>query len=541
MNLIFKYRYIVIGIAVLLVGIGGYILFFSGEESSYNSEKVKIGDVVREVSVIGQIKKGEELELGFKESGEIKNIYVKKGDEVEEGQELIKLDADQLYIQLQEAQANLDLVQAELDKLIAGATEEEIRSAETKVSNAQVTYEDAKNNLENIERIAENNLESAYEDALNVLETSYLKISNAYADIDSIQREYFSSNDQISTNVKQQKNIIQDRKSKSSSALVVARNGSYEDIDDSLSEFNNYLNDIYSALEEIRDDCESIEYRDTVSATDKTTLDNHKSYINTEIVNVVNSRQNISSTKLTNSSNIDTAQSQLSSAEGSLNSAEDNLALITADPRQEDIDLYQARVNQARAQTSLLKDKIKKAVIRAPLKGQIGDIKKEEGEQVTIAEPVVSLIPDQPFQIDINVPEADVGKIEVGNDCEISLDAFPEFDFDGKILEIDPMGTVISGVVYYESRTSINTSEKNIKPGMTADVTIISGFKEDVLTIPWKAVEQKEGKEFVKVIVDGEFKEKEIETGLRGSEGRVEILSGIKEGEEVVTYIKEEM
>jgi multidrug efflux pump subunit AcrA (membrane-fusion protein) len=538
-NLIKHHKFIVGSIIILLVISGTYYFFFSQKELPYNFEEARRGNIVKEVSVIGQIKKGEQLNLGFRESGEIDEIYVRSGEIVEEGERLIKLDANQLRIQLQESQASLNLAQAELNKLLTGATEEKIRSAEITVENTRIAYYHAEEKLENVKKTAEDNTETAYENSFNILEVAFLKISNAYTDIDSIQRSYFYSNDQESTRVKQQKLIIQERKEAAELKLDSARETFNNDAkDNALLLFSDYLNDIYSALNEIRNVCDSIKYRNVVSDSDKTIVDNHRSYINTEISNVISSRQTISSTKLSNSSSINISQAEVSATKGSYEAAKNELKLLITAPRQEDIEFYEARIDQARAKVLLFEDRIEKSILRAPINGQIGDIKKEIGEQVAIAEPVIYFIPDKPFQIEASVPEADIGKINLGDKCEISLDAFPRVIFEGKLLEIDLIGTVMSGVVYYKTKISIETEDNNIRPGMTADVVIISDSRDDVLIIPWRAVKEN-GREFVRVVINGELEERDIETGLRGSEGYVEVLAGLQEGEKVVTFIKD--
>jgi len=73
---------------------------------------------------------------------------------------------------------------------------------------------------------------------------------------------------------------------------------------------------------------------------------------------------------------------------------------------------------------------------------------------------------------------------------------------------------------------------------MTANVTIITDFKENVLILPQRAVLERNGKKFVRVPEDSTFKEIEVQTGLRGSGGEIEIISGLKEGDKVITFIK---
>ena len=78
----------------------------------------------------------------------------------------------------------------------------------------------------------------------------------------------------------------------------------------------------------------------------------------------------------------------------------------------------------------------------------------------------------------------------------------------------------------------------NIKSGMTANAVIVTAQKDNILIIPNRAVIRKNGDRFVRVLVGGQITEAPIKTGLRGDEGMVEVLSGVKEGDEVVTFIE---
>jgi len=187
-----------------------------------------------------------------------------------------------------------------------------------------------------------------------------------------------------------------------------------------------------------------------------------------------------------------------------------------------------------------LADQILDSTIKSPLDGQIAKINKEIGEQATLGEGIVSLIPTKPFQVETDISESDIGKIKIGNDIKIILDAFPEEEFSGKVVEIDPAETVIAGVIYYKIKASLETEDERIKPGMTANLTVIIDSKENVLTIPQRAVIEKNGKKFTKILKDKDiFKEIEVQTGLRGSSGIIEILAGLKEGDKIITSIKE--
>jgi HlyD family secretion protein len=502
-------------IVILLLAVGIYQGFFKTKEPTFTLAEVVRGDVSQEVSETGQVKKGEEINLSFKSSGRIEKIYVEVGEEVEAGESLAKLETAELAIQLQEAKAALDIVQAGLDKLLTGATQEEIKVAQTAVENSQVSLDTARQGLED-----------ANEDALNVLDDSYLKIYNAFNTVDLIQRTYFITSDQEGIRVRENKEKIESAAAQAKSYLDTAKSDQKdENIDTAVSEMEQALDEVYDALGIIRETCEEPTYRNAVSSADKTSLDTHRGYINTALANLANSQQSIASAKFA-----------IESAEGVLQAAEDDLALTTAPARQEDINLYQAQVNQAQAQVQLLENQISDATLRSPTRGQITKTNKRTGElvQPMLQDAVITLLPTAPFEIEVDIYEEDVVKINIGNQVDISLVAFPEQTFEGKVISIEPAEKLIEGVVYYEVTVTFEKLPEGIKPGMTADVVVKTASKENVLIVPEDAVQKKDDKQIVEILKEGNVEEREIEAGLLSSNDMIEIISGLNEGDQVI-------
>lgn len=526
-------------ILLFVIVAAGYKYFPRSEELTYDFTIVKVGNIIQEVSATGQVKRGEEINLGFKSSGEIEEINVEVGQKVKEGQVLVKLDTTQLQIQLQEAKAILETAQINLSKLLAGASQEEIQVAKTTVDNAQTSLEQDLQSLENIETQAEEDLKAVYEDALIIIEDSYLKTYSAFNVAELVQQTYFPLDAQERLEVRDNKDKIKQAaneiKAYFDKVKAVPTN---EDIDTALSVIEKALEDASDALKFIREICNEPAYRDMVSLSDKTSLDAQRGYILTALTNISNSQQTISLIKITNTTNIDAAQAKVSSAEGALKAAEDQLTLLIAEPRQEDIDLCQAQIKQGQSKVQLLQSQMREAILKSPFEGEVIRLNKKEGEQVQ-AMIVISLIPQVSFQIEVDIPETDIGKVDLKDPCKITLDALPEIEFSGKIMEIDPAESVIQGVVYYKVKASLEAEEDKIKPGMTANISITTDSRENVLILPQRAVIKKNGNKMVKIPVKRSFQEVEVQTGLIGSEGKIEIVSGLKEGDKVITFIKE--
>jgi len=489
--------------------------FLKKEEPDFTLAEVIRGNISQEISETGQLQRGEEINLSFKASGRIKKIYVEVGEEVEAEDVLVEIDATDINIQLQEAKASLSLAQAELDKLLTGASPEEIKVSQTVLDNKQIALDEANQGLE-----------EANEDALNSLEDSYLEAYNSENMADSIQETYFTGDDWNETRVKEKEGEIEKAVSQISDSLDSAKlESTQENIDLTLSQVLVQLSVISDALKVIRQICEKPDYSNVVSSTDKISLDTQRKNINTALANLTDSQQEIDSAKLA-----------IESAEGELQKAQDELTLLTSPPRQEDVDLYEAKVTKAQSQVDRLENQLQETFLKAPIKGQITNIKKRVGETVAAASQdiVMVLLPDVPFTIELDVYEEDIVKINIGNPVDISLVAFPNQIFKGKLISIEPAEELIEGVVYYKISIIPERLPEGVKPGMTADVTIKTSLKENVLIIPEDALQEKDGRQIVEVFKNRNSELREIQLGVAGSDDMVEVLSGLEEGEKVI-------
>jgi HlyD family secretion protein len=88
------------------------------------------------------------------------------------------------------------------------------------------------------------------------------------------------------------------------------------------------------------------------------------------------------------------------------------------------------------------------------------------------------------MQIDTSVAEADIGKIKVGQEVIYNLDGYPNTNFTGKVLQVRLSPTTVSNVVTYDVVISVDNKDLTLKPGMTANVSIITAKKNNVLIVP---------------------------------------------------------
>lgn len=159
----------IIGLVLLLIagGIIGWWVALRPKGSSQSTAEtvpVRRGNLVVTVSSVGTVKAKAQVNLAFQTSGKVAEILVKEGELVREGQPLARLDTKTLELQVAQAEANLAVAQAQLNKLLKGKTKAQIEAARAALRSAQAAYEAAKIDAANRDkqiRLAEINVEKA--------------------------------------------------------------------------------------------------------------------------------------------------------------------------------------------------------------------------------------------------------------------------------------------------------------------------------------------------------------------------------------------
>jgi HlyD family secretion protein len=147
------------------------------------------------------------------------------------------------------------------------------------------------------------------------------------------------------------------------------------------------------------------------------------------------------------------------------------------------------------------------------------------------------------FEIETYIPEVNIAAVQVGDFASTTLDAYGDVSFDAQVLQIDPAKTQRDGVATYKTTLVFLSHDERIRSGMTAIVTIKIGEKNNVLAIPGNYIrEDKVARKFYVNVVDIEkddkVTEREIKTGIRGSDGMTEVISGLENGEIVSEIVK---
>ncbi len=217
--------------------------------------------------------------------------------------------------------------------------------------------------------------------------------------------------------------------------------------------------------------------------------------------------------------------------------------LLTA---QANYDALNATVKQA--ETSLysaqLSYQLASATVYAPISGTVSAISLSPGmilnptsnssNSTNISNKIAIVKTNATPSISVSLTETDVTKVKVGDKATVTLDAFPDKTYTGKVIAVDTSGSVSSGVVSYTTTIKLDSNIDEILPNMSATANIITNVKDDVIMVPVAAVQTINGQSTVRVLKDQLLTSVPVETGISSST-QTEIISGINVGDTVVT------
>ena len=546
--------YIILFVFATLIALS----FISGQKNgeSYETTQVKKTDLIQEVEVTGKVRPTQERFLAFERSGKVTSTKVEVGENVVDGQMIASLDTSEKQAQLKQAVAAIVQEENILAELIRGSRPEELAITRTAVSNAEQTLQNAEISYDNVKNKAYTDLVSAYNGAFSSAQSSVVSAKNALVIISEIQQTRFTEPGVSASNMIATKSLAIEK------LFGILNAGGWtaeyvSDISEGLfkevqeiqidistiekeDDLRNTLEQAQEALYSVSDALGAVPILTTFSATEKTSLSTQKTTISTAITALSANLQVIDVQKSANTSALANALFGVTTAENALKQAENELALKEAGSTIETLTTQQSRINAAYAAKELIQAQLNTATLRSPINGIVTKQELKEGVFVQAGLHVVSIVSKDSYEVEIFVPEVDIAKISVGDIVEITLDAYNDNDiFPAQVDSINPAETVIEGVATYKVMINfVDSKDTRIKPGMTADVVIFTDERKDVLAVPTRAIITEDNQKFVRVPDGDEIKNIPVEVGMKSSDGHIEILSGLEEGETVITFVR---
>lgn len=476
---------VIIILLVIAVIAGGYWLYArqmakkqAQPTASLRTSPVTRGAIEAVVSATGNVTAERSQTLAFGASGRVIEVLVHEGDAVEADQVLARLDPGDLELSLKQAEAALRVSEAQLAKIQAGPSAEDLAAADVAVEIAQAGVKSAEASV----AAARANLER-------------IKAGASAEEIAIAERR-----------VEEAKNSLWGAQAQRDAICGRVQFGlSQSDCDNAQATVQRLEESVRIAqlqLEQLRAGPKQTE---------------------------INAAQ----------AQLSQALAQLESARAQVRRAEVDRARIARGATPEDIAVVQAQVEQARVNVEIAQKRLRDLELRAPAAGVLALWTPNVGDLVSPGAPVGTLIGPTKYYVKVAIDESEIGKVRVGQPVRVSLDAFPNVQVTGTVERISLIGTSAQGIVSYEVRVALDAQDLPLRPMMTALLDIVVETKENVLLVPNRALRRDRQGIYVEVVENGVPKRADVKVGIANAEF-TEVLSGLQEGQEVVTSIPRE-
>ncbi|MDI7276255.1 MAG: efflux RND transporter periplasmic adaptor subunit [Anaerolineae bacterium] len=492
-------RWLLIGAAFATVAVVTGVLWLrrsAGQGTGSLQEfVVERGNVVATVASTGEVYAPRQAELCFDVNRiPLIELNVAPGQQVRAGDVLARIDTTTLQRALTQAEAELTVAQDNLEKARNPYTELDLTRARLAVESAEIALAEAQENLETVRNPDVQAAERAVQEAAAALQSAQSQLivaqndpSNA-AQLRTLEYEavWYQNNYWAAKEKFERGEISQEKLNWEYSNMLAAQErlkAAQAKAESSLASAQNQLAKAQSAYQEAQE-------------------------------NLARVKRGPDATDLAK------AKNQVAQAQYNLDKARADLAAVEAGPAPKDVEVAEAKVVSAQAALEEARAALEAATMRAPFDGTVVSVGAAVGDLVSSSTIVVTLADLSNLRARAIVDETDITKIEIGQEVTITFDAFPGARFRGQVLEVPLQGKLTQNVLTYEVPVSLEGTEGiSLKPGMTANLSIMVGRAENVLLVPALAVQQ--GEEGTVVLVRG---------SPRGSPGLTPVLLGLSDG-----------
>jgi len=479
-------------ILVLVIILASYFVFkIPASIANTVTDIAKISDLKETVLATGQVVSSTDLNLSFSTAGVVKSLKVKVGDKVKAGQVLATLDQGAELASLTSARGALAGAEARLKRTVEGVSNEEIALSEITLSQTKLTQDTLVSNA--YQNLLNSTPEAVPEDGTSDYVAPTISGTYTLGKEGKISlKMYYSSGG----------------RSFSISGLTEGT-GVVDTINPQpIGNSGLYIKFPESSIHAVSDWVIEIPNKKAYNY-----LTNYNAY-----------------------------KAALSQAKFAIDQRTAELAIKKSAARGSDVDLANADILSARGQVEAALSRYNNTVIAAPVDGTITRIDIKIGELAQAQKEAMVLQDVSNIYLETNINEANITSLTLGMPVEITYDSFGQDRiFKGAITKIDPSYTLVSGVVNYKVTVSTEQAT-DLRPGMTANMTIKVKEKNGIIAIPSRSiVTGDKGDRTIRVITNTrtkKWKSVPIVTGIEGDGGMIEVLSGLSVGNEFVILIK---
>ncbi len=514
-------------------------------QTRYVLGMVSQGTIISTVTGSGQVAANQQLDLKPQVSGQIIFIGVTPGQKVATGDLIAEIDPTTAQKAVRDAQANLTSAKLSLQKLQEAATTLTITQQQNAIDQAKQTL-------------------------LTQYQSSYTDMTSTFLDLPAIitaLQDVNLGNEAAAPGIQWNIDYYRDQALRFNTQATSYRDTAYSDYIAARNSYNQTFSDFQAlgaAPSQASIEGMLAETRATtalMAAAAKSSYDLIQFYSDQLTQNGLTPRT-VATTQI---ANLNTYQSKLQTHITTLLSDENNLTnnknsitvaqqtLAQTQQGTDPLDLQSAELNVTKSQNSLqdAQDTLANYYIRAPFSGTIAAVSANKYDQASGGTSIATIVTQKQLA-ELSLNEVDAAKIKLGDKATLTFDAITTLTLTGTVAEIDPVGTVSSGVVSYDVKISFDSQNAQIKPGMTVNATIQTGVAQNVLTVPLAAVKTQSGQSYVLAFVPpiasttvatagstGVLssvapQQVPVTTGL-SDDTNIEILSGLTEGQQIVT------
>ncbi len=534
-------------IAVAVILGGGYFVygkvFTASAETRYVLGVVAKGTLIASVSATGQVSAEDQIDIKPKASGEIVWIGTKAGDTVRAGQALMSIDSTTAKQVVADAEKSLQAAQLQYQKDSA--------QAPITYQNDQDALATAKENLVNDYNDTYNNLSNTYLDlpavttgAQNALYGYDFDLHKNQWNMDVLSNLFTAPNSSMLAFKDKAKADYAAAKASYDSSVAsykqVSRSDSTDSLDQTLSETITMVTAVAQALQS------ELNFFGSVSDL----AQSNSVALPTSFATLQSNTRAQLSVANGDLSTLLAQKKTLTVAKQTITTDQQNITLdqVGNQTGENPISLQIEKNNLEKQQQDLIQQKtnLSDYTVVAPFAGTLASVSAKVGDMAGSAAVATIITARQIANLSLN--EVDAAKIKLGEKATLTFDAVDGLSLTGTVAQIDSLGTVSQGVVSYTVKVAFDVQDNRIKPGMTANATIQSAVHQDVLTVPSSAVKTQNGASYVLVFdpaitdtggTQGTVskvlpRQVGVTTGI-SSDTDVEILSGLTEGQQIVT------
>ncbi len=580
---------LLIGLLIAGSGAGIFVWRSRGAAPSlgYTLIQPRRGTIIATVNASGQIAPTRTANLSFGSPGRVSAIAVQVGDRVSAGQVIASIDDRDLALRVGQAQAQLAQARAANDRVLAGASPEEIAAARAQLAQAAGQLVQVQGSVTPADlRAAESQLAQAQLQLQRLqagprqpdVQTADAKVREAELGLDRQRTQLSAAKTSAELQLQQSTNALTQSQSRYATASqnweYVQQTGAdpiVRNVADPARPGKTRPNKL--------NDSQRQQYYDAFVQTEAA-LHNAEQSVTAAEVALENARQaeaggvELAEGQLAvaqqnreqlfaapEADAIAAARAQLASAQANLTKlrggqrdgqlsaaaageevARANLSRLTADPRSFEIGSAQAQVDAAQAALDLAKLSREQATIVAPFAGVVAEVNARVGETAPAVRPAVVLADLSSFTIDVAVDEIDISRVAPRQPVSMTLDALPGLTLPGTVAGIAPLASDQSGVTSYVVRIIAAPSDARVRSGMSVSADIQVARKDDALLVPRRTVRNERGKLVVDAVsiacgtapaqlpAAPERAQREVTTGL-SNEQVIELLGGASDAD----------